>query len=221
MDKNDPSSVNVITYRYYRVFLCVHVRVCVRLRLITFPEWNTCSEWGRGRSVWGWWAEVELLLKVKRRQQGGKQTLFLIVFFFLLSSCLWQKCNVGVWCVWWWWGGDGTKDSIEMRGKKIREVTREMRAKGVPMTQRLVFSKRRGEEAVPNPSLFVYRHKVSARSTTRPASSHPHLFTAQRSPSFCAKLAVSSTLSHPWPLFSLDGAAGKRATLVKRSLKGS
>lgn len=123
-------------------------------------------------------------------------------------------------CVCWGVGGYQRLNRDE-RKKKIREVTREMRAKGVPTTQRLVFSKRRGEEAVPNPSLFVYRHKVSARSTTRPASSHPRLFTAQRSPSFCAKLAVSSTLSHPWPLFSLDGAAGKRATLVKRSLKGS
>lgn len=52
-------------------------------------------------------------------------------FFLLLSSCLWLKRNTGVCGL----GGGAGKDSSEMGRKKIREVTRETRAKESPTTQ--------------------------------------------------------------------------------------
>lgn len=70
--------------------------------------------------------------------------------FFLLSSCLWLKRNTGV-CGW----KGGSKGSTEMGGEKSEKSHGKRGRKERRRLERVVFSKRRGEEAVHNSSLSV------------------------------------------------------------------
>lgn len=75
MDKNDPSSVNLITYCHYRVYVCVHT--CVTVCLITIPECNSCLEWSHGGGGGGGVLQGEATAKLRWDAD---------LFFFVLAA---------------------------------------------------------------------------------------------------------------------------------------